>query len=307
MNTSNKIPSVDFRKDEQPELGFEVLRIEDLFHKIQDKENLEHDSDLPHKLNFFIIFFITEGSSEHFIDFKWYPYQENSMLFIARGQVQAFKFTSQVKGWCLFFTEEFFHEQLLSIDPTIVQRLYNYQLFSPVLTHSAEESGIEEYFKMAFKEYHTPEATGKKDILQALCKAILIKAERIRQTTSIKIEENQYYEIFSEFKRLVESEYTTNRNAAFYAEKLFITYKHLNTICKEMVGKTAKSYIDAYIILEAKRLLVSSNLKTNEISDQLGFDEPTNFVKFFKKETTFTPKQFKSGFRKQDPGDSNIT
>jgi AraC-like DNA-binding protein len=58
---------------------------------------------------------------------------------------------------------------------------------------------------------------------------------------------------------------------------------------------TAKRVIIERIILEAKRLLAHSSDPVAGISSHLGFDEPTNFVKFFKRETDLTPTQFRSG------------
>ena len=71
------------------------------------------------------------------------------------------------------------------------------------------------------------------------------------------------------------------------------TYKHLNIVCKEVINKTAKQYIDEFVILEAKRNLVNSTIKSTELAYLMGFEESTNFVKYFKKHTGFTPNHFK--------------
>ncbi|WP_249037449.1 helix-turn-helix domain-containing protein [Lacinutrix venerupis] len=102
--------------------------------------------------------------------------------------------------------------------------------------------------------------------------------------------------IFLNFKSLLEANFSTNRNADFYAKKLNITYKHLNEICKEILNVTAKQFIDAFVILEAKRLLINSEIKSTELAYKLGFQEPTNFVKYFKKHTKFTPNSFKKEY-----------
>jgi AraC-like DNA-binding protein len=45
--------------------------------------------------------------------------------------------------------------------------------------------------------------------------------------------------------------------------------------------------------LLAKRLLVNSNLTSSEIAYELGFDEPTNFTKFFQKKEKISPSMFR--------------
>ena len=56
---------------------------------------------------------------------------------------------------------------------------------------------------------------------------------------------------------------------------------------------TAKAFIAARIALEAKRLLVHTNYSVATIADKLGFDEPTNFSKFFRREARCTPAEFR--------------
>ncbi len=57
-----------------------------------------------------------------------------------------------------------------------------------------------------------------------------------------------------------------HRNADYYAEQLNITYKHLNVVCKAIVKSTAKQYIDDFVILEAKRNLINSSIKSTELA-----------------------------------------
>ena len=56
----------------------------------------------------------------------------------------------------------------------------------------------------------------------------------------------------------------------------------------------AKAFLTRRIALEARRLLVHTLLPEAAIGDPLGFDEATNFVKFFRRETGFTPVAFRA-------------
>ena len=72
-----------------------------------------------------------------------------------------------------------------------------------------------------------------------------------------------------------------------------VSYKHLNEICKSVTGSTAKEVIDNLLILESKRHLAVSDISIKELSYEVGFDEPTNFVKYFKRHTQQSPAQFR--------------
>ena len=98
---------------------------------------------------------------------------------------------------------------------------------------------------------------------------------------------------FSHFIRLLENEFITCRDASVYAEKLHTTYKTLNKTCKQNTQQTAKQLIDAYTILESKRRLVIDNQSIQQHAYELGFAEPSNFIKYFKKHTGLTPAQFR--------------
>ena len=96
---------------------------------------------------------------------------------------------------------------------------------------------------------------------------------------------------------LLEKNYTTLRDAKAYAELLSLTYKSLNEICKLSSTQTTKQLIDAHTILEAKRKLCIDDIRIQQLADELGFDEVTNFVKYFKKHTLLTPTQFKKSLK----------
>jgi len=95
------------------------------------------------------------------------------------------------------------------------------------------------------------------------------------------------------FKNLVDLSYKNEHSTHFYSNLLHISADHLNRTIKSKIGKTAKDYIQARIITEAKRLLYFTSLSNKEIGYELGFNEPANFSAFFKKHTQLSPSSFK--------------
>ncbi len=78
-----------------------------------------------------------------------------------------------------------------------------------------------------------------------------------------------------------------------YAEKLFINKRHLTNTLKETTGKSPCEFMETAIADEASRLLLETDLSVAEISVRFAWDEPTNFVKFFKGMVGETPLQFR--------------
>ena len=98
---------------------------------------------------------------------------------------------------------------------------------------------------------------------------------------------------FQRFQQLVDKRFAEWHQVADYASELCYTEKSLARAVAAAMGMTAKTFIAARINLEAKRLLVHTDMPIVTIAEKLGFDEPTNFSKFFKREVGCTPGEFR--------------
>ena len=98
------------------------------------------------------------------------------------------------------------------------------------------------------------------------------------------------------FRSLVEAQYRNRRTVAWYARKLGRSERTLHRATRLVLGRSAREVISERGILVAKRLLVHSRLAVHEIAAELGFDEPSNFVKAFKREVGSTPTTFRACF-----------
>jgi len=129
-------------------------------------------------------------------------------------------------------------------------------------------------------------------LMQLLFSIFYIKLLRHTSETLNSRVSAKRIDTFYQFLNMLEDRTILVRDASYYAQRLNITYKSLNEICKVISQQTAKQLIDGEIILEAKRKLATENIQTQALSEFLGFDEVTNFVKYFKKHTEQTPLQF---------------
>lgn len=76
-------------------------------------------------------------------------------------------------------------------------------------------------------------------------------------------------------------------------DTLHISSSRASHLFKELMGKTIIQYKNELRIAEAKKLLLSTNLKMFEISDMLAFQHCTIFCKYFKNMVGCTPKQYR--------------
>lgn len=289
---NDEIPTVQCKYSSNEKIGFVI----NTFEKIKNhKEEYNYDPEKAHKIKFYTLIFFTNGESKQLVDFKWHPVQKNSLVYLCKEQINAFKFSKGLEGFCLSFNQEYFTKCCSLLSKDFVFRFFVPQLFSPIL-QIPKESDFRNYFELLSKEYADSNSLNKETIIESLLIILLTKAEQIKQTQSFYTKDVSKMKYLLSFMTLLEENFNKSRSADYYANKLAITYKHLNLICKELINKTAKTFIDEFVILEAKRKLLNSEIKSTELAYLMGFEDPTNFSKYFKKMTGLTPNSFKTKY-----------
>ena len=80
---------------------------------------------------------------------------------------------------------------------------------------------------------------------------------------------------------------------AYFADKCCYSAKYFGELVKTETGRTAKDYINSRLLRAAKQLLADDTLSVTQVSQQLGFEYPQHFVRFFKTQTGKTPSDFR--------------
>lgn len=108
-------------------------------------------------------------------------------------------------------------------------------------------------------------------------------------------------EYFRRFTQLVEQHYREHPKIEDLAHKLGISVSHLNGTCRELGGQPALQIMHDRQLLEAKRLLTYTSMTINEMSQVLGFSDPTNFSRLFRRRVGFSPKAFREQLKAEQP------
>ena len=288
-----KIPDIQFSPENHELAGIEIFKIERLYKR---QSSLSHDPAAPHRVEFNCLLYITHGSAEHFIDFNHHPIKTGSFIFIQKNQVQAFDFRNYPQGFIILFTDEYYAElqtkiRLPSIMPNNLTSQYN-----PVIN---VKNQLKSSCEVLLNEISVEQNSADSDelLLQLIFSTLFIKLMKEIPQSQPKTLSDMRSKKFYDFIQLIENRNITSREANDYANLLNMTYKSLNQVCKLASNKTAKQLIDLETILEAKRKLTVENIQVQALAYELGFDEVTNFVKYFKRHTTLTPSQFKQSIK----------
>lgn len=283
-----EIPNIEFKSQKKAK-DIEFINLSEFFSGLDKVTG--HNPKKPHRLNFYAILIVTAGEGAHQVDLKTYPLQKGSVIKISKGQVHAFQGNLKYEGYLVVFTEEFILQHFSKSAMALISHLYNYHISEPLIKNSEYNTFFINQFldELANK---TPYA--KNDILAKILELYLLRLEQYSYSHSFKNYNVSYHSLFFRFKTQVEKKYVNTRNVKDYAALLSISTKHLNHITRAVALNTAKAFIDQYVILEIKRAIISTSSSLKEVAYQTGFDEVTNFTKFFKKHTGVSPKEYKS-------------
>lgn len=278
-----KIQKYDFKEGLPQE--FEIIDFDLLFNEFFE------ELKKPHRAEFYQIFWFQEGSPTHIVDFRPIKVNHNSLLFINKNSVQLFDTKTKFKGKAILFTDNFFCKTRLD-----TQFLKSTILFNDLLSIAQiniSDSIIETIFMHLENETENPKDECQADIIRNDLRNLLLHSERERKKQGfVELEKDTNLELALIFKDLLESNFIQHKNVGFYANKMNISTKRLNQTTSKIFGKSPKNIIDNRVLLECKRLLAHTNNSVKEISYSLGFEEPTNFIKYFKKHTNETPISF---------------
>lgn len=81
---------------------------------------------------------------------------------------------------------------------------------------------------------------------------------------------------------------------AYFADKLNLSAGYFGELVKTSTGTTAKDMIADRLVNAARELLNDLTLSVTQVGDMLGFEYPQHFVRFFKRRTGRTPKEYRT-------------
>jgi len=268
---------------------FEIVNLFELY-----KRNFEKLTTV-HRTGFYQIVWFQSGSPTLWVDFEPVHIQPNTILFLNKDVVKRFAGKTPFEGISILFTDSFYCQS-----ENDTKYLRNTILFNDLLSVSQIQVKKQISLFTGLVQQMSEELNRTKDnfqsgILQNLLHNFLLNAERIRRTQDFftEIKKGADLDYVMLFRDMLEAHYKDQKQVSYYAGQILITEKRLNQATTKVLGKTPKEIIDDRIMLEAKRLLAHTSESIKEVGFTLGFEEPTNFIKYFKKHALTTPTEFR--------------
>ena len=286
---SEKISLHNFRpKTKNNKLPFDLMR----FDRIPDIAFMPQ----PNRHTFYEVFWVTEGSGTHIIDFIEYEIRPNTLFFVGRGLVHYWNIRERLNGVVLLFKADLFH---ILGDDNFLTSLEIFQANSQhgALYLEAEEAAwVDETLEQIEGEF-TNQFFSRSQMITAMLQMLLIRVQRLAMSQqTLTADGSAKVNLTRRYLQLIDQDAKKYHKVSHYADLMGVTIGHLSSSVKEVMGLTAGDLLRQQIILEAKRQLVHTNLTVAEIAFELNLVDPSYFGRFFKREAGETPKAFRSRF-----------
>ena len=243
--------------------------------------------EFPHRHDFYEILWITKGNSKQAIDYNEYKIGRYSLFFISPGQLHLFEEWHGVEGYCIMFTEGFSLQLFQNKSILFELRYLDNLSVNPYIQLDNQSAAILQPLVDLLMIESSPE------IIQGLLFILLKKIQKLFFGAVVDRTIKRQIVVFKKFRHLVEQNFIRQLTLTEYADMLNVTAHYLNNSVKYTCNKTASDIIKERIILEAKQLLQFSGKSISEISALLSFKDSSYFSRFFKKNTDFSPLEFR--------------
>lgn len=294
--------------------GVEIVTMPEFF---DEKPPIE--TSLAHIHDFYEIVWFRKGSGTHHVDFNTYPVTSGTAFFISPGQVHEFDDTKTQEGYVLKVCHKLINRwgsrgrqttsatsrgkqkdshAILADDEDFTYLQFNvFNTDSAPYYHvSADYTARVDALIQAIAEENKQACNiGHEEYMRSLIRMLIITIQRgsdDRDHTVLSPVKTSH-KTFLAFRQQIELHYRTLHTVKDYASLLGVSTKTLTNYVSECSPLSPLELINGRIVLEAKRLLRYSNLMIKETAFRLGFEDPSYFVKFFKRIVGVSPVDFR--------------
>ncbi|MET8627866.1 AraC family transcriptional regulator [Kitasatospora sp. NPDC004669] len=282
------VTDVAYRPALTAPIGMDVLDFEDLAARAA-RRGL--DLSAPLRPAFHQLIHISRGPVRHTVDFHDHTLDAGSWLWVRAGQVHRYVPLDHTtpRGLIVIWQPGFIPSEPLSEN----------SVMRPTGRHARHANLALRHLVHAYRDPVSPTLEAHIETLRHLLSVLVLS---LAHTQPSPASPGAAGEVFRSFRTAVEQDFTHSHHASDYAATLGYSVRTLTRATQAATGSTAKQYIDARILLEARRLLAHTNATSAEISRRLGFHDPSDFTKFFRNRDGNAPLRFREIARGRTPG-----
>jgi AraC family transcriptional activator of pobA len=262
----------------------------DLLHceSIPARSRLHHWEIKAHRhAELFQLLYVQRGEAQVLIEGESSAIRQPAIQVVPPLTVHGFRFSADIQGHVLTFGTALVAdlEQRLGAPLSVLATPGCYPL-------GQDRQRLHALIDTLQQEYQG-NAPARAALLQALVTALMVWISRQGHGPAPRTRGERDRHLFGHYLRLVEAHYREHLAVEVYAARLGITSLQLNQLCRALAGQTALQVVHQRLLLEARRNLVYTRMSIGQLSDSLGFSDPTYFARFFKRLAGHTPNAYR--------------
>jgi AraC family transcriptional regulator, transcriptional activator of pobA len=246
-------------------------------------------SHAPRRLSANLFFFMIRGETRHNVDMRQIDLRDGQVLFIQPNQIyESLSDWSQDSIWYKIA----FDEKSLGLLPRSFDFLLD-PLHHPVIDlDPAAQERLTHAFGSLMQLLSAPEPSTIELILAWLHVLLSEMDTGYFKQQSEARQPGDALEIYLNFKRLVEREFSNQPPIQQLAATLAVSENRLYTVIRQFTGVSPKTYMLNRTMLEAQRLFYYDRPSVKEAAYELGFSDPDHFSRVFKRTVGKTVTKF---------------
>jgi len=232
-----------------------------------------------------------------------YDYQDETLLFIAPGQLAGFEEEDeeiiQPNGWALAF-----HPDLIR-GTHLGRHIKEYSFFSYNVNEALHPSErerqivLECFNKIQYELGHAIDKHSR-TLIASNIELLLNYCRRFYDRQFIT-RDHVHKDLLARFETLLDDYFTSDKpqalglpSVSYCAGELSLSAKYFGDLVKKETGKTAQEYIQAKVVDVAKEKIFDTSRSISEIAYEMGFKYPAHFTRSFKQLVGQSPNEYRS-------------
>lgn len=235
------------------------------------------------------IILIAEGGGSMQAEGATVRFDAPSLLLVPAGVVHGFSWYRDSAGWVVTIAEDYF-SHLATRDADLAP-LFRQALAVDLMAE--DRVAVETAIGDMSRELGWA-GPGQRAAVEAALLSLMVRAlRRSRLDHRPQSGDARQAALVARLRERIEQRFRHREPVTDHARALGVSTTALRHACARAAGTAPAAMLDARTLLEAKRLLLYSNLSVAEVGYAVGFVDPAYFSRFFTRHAGLSPRAFR--------------
>ena len=249
----------------------------------------------PRRMQCLLLAMCLRGKVSYYVDSVKHNVEPGDLIIINQGRsVYNCTLSPDCRGIGILIDYKFFNETIKSVHG--LSSLFLFARNHPVFRLPKERADFihETFFRIKAK-IDEPENHFRREMVQSMFLSMVYELSNVIYNAQAQHEgyNTRAEEIFTQFIKLVEKHFRSERRVSWYSEQLCISPKYLSETIKAVSKRTPNEWIDSYVTIELRMLLRNTQKSIKEIAEELNFSNQSFLGKYFKEHIGMSPSKYR--------------